>query len=128
MKVVGYNEDSSSVIVSNFTWATATTPSSEALFWLSRMAIKTEDERAPRHMSMPPPDLRRHRTAADHFKGGGREKFCAAVAGATAGGVGVIVGQPFDMLKVQNPGKGGWMILFHKHTESEKADNTHRER
>ena len=89
---------------------------------------KTEDERAPGHLSMPPPDLRRHRTAADHFNGGGREKFCAAVAGATAGGVGVIVGQPFDMLKVQNPGKGGWMILLHKHTESEKAAHTHRER
>ena len=78
------------------------------------MAIKTEDERAPRHMSMPPPDLRRHRTAADHFRGaGGREQFSAAVAGATAGGVGVIVGQPFDMLKVQNPGKGGRMILLY---------------
>ena len=75
------------------------------------MAIKTEDERAPGHLSMTPPDLRRHRTA--FFPALQREKFSAAVAGATAGGVGVIVGQPFDMLKVQNPGEGGWMILLY---------------
>ena len=30
-----------------------------------------------------------------------RDKVCAAVAGGMAGGVGVLVGQPFDMLKVR---------------------------
>ena len=45
--------------------------------------------------------VRRQSSAAENFRGGRREKFCACVAGATAGGVGVLVGQPFDMLKVR---------------------------
>ena len=48
---------------------------------------------------MAPPQ--RRRSAAENFKGSRREKVCAAGAGAMAGGVGVLVGQPFDMLKVR---------------------------
>jgi len=49
--------------------------------------------------SVAPPQ--RRRSAAENFQGNHREKFCAAAAGVMAGGVGVIVGQPFDMLKVR---------------------------
>ena len=56
-------------------------------------------ERGPRDAGAP--HLARRRSAAENLVGGRREKFCAAVAGAMAGGVGVLVGQPFDMLKVR---------------------------
>ena len=49
--------------------------------------------------SVAPPQ--RRRSAAENFQGNHREKFCAAMAGVMSGGVGVIVGQPFDMLKVR---------------------------
>ena len=52
----------------------------------------------PATIGVQPP--KRRRSAAENFKGNRHEKFCAAVAGAMAGGVGVLVGQPFDMLKV----------------------------